>query len=283
MSSTIRSSTIRFPHRVSVRAVWLSDIHLGYKDCKADYLLDFLENIDATCLYLVGDIIDVWSMKQSLYWPESHNRVLRKLLKMSKEGVKTVYVPGNHDNVFREYIGQLFGGIEVLEKAIHVTAGGKRLLVTHGDEFDNQIRFSRFIHLAGDAAYDLLLFVNRWNYYLRRRLGFGYWSLASYVKTRIGKAAKVIELFEAAALYKAKEEGYDGIVCGHIHYPNVAEKDGVMYFNDGDWVENCTTLVEKNDGALEIWHWSERSQCIKRLDGEHINAAAQQLDLPLAS
>ena len=155
------SSTVRFPQKISVQAIWLSDIHLGYKDCKATYLLDFLETIEAASVYLVGDIIDVWSMKQSLYWPESHNRVLRKLLQMSREGVRIVYVPGNHDNVFREYIGQLFGGIEVQEQAVHITVDGKRLLITHGDEFDNEVRFSRFIHLVGDAAYDLLLFVNR--------------------------------------------------------------------------------------------------------------------------
>jgi UDP-2,3-diacylglucosamine pyrophosphatase LpxH len=277
------SATMGFPHKINVRAVWLSDIHLGYKDCKADYLLDFLESIDTTCVYLVGDIIDVWSMSQSFYWPESHNRVLRKLLKMSREGVRVVYVPGNHDSVFREYCGQSFGGIEVLENAVHITADGKRLLVIHGDGFDNEVRFSRVIHLIGDAAYDFLLFVSRWNYYLRRRLGFGYWSLAAYVKTRIGKAVHAIHLFEQAALVKAKTDGYDGIVCGHIHYPNVIEQDNIIYINDGDWVESCTTLVEKNDGILEIWHWSERNQCIIRTDGEVATAENRQLDLLRAS
>ena len=200
-------------------------------------------------------------------------------MKMAREGVQVTYIPGNHDNVFREYCGEAFGAIQVCEKAIHTTLQGKRLLVLHGDEFDDVIRFSRFVRVVGDVAYDLLLFINRVNNTLRRKLGYGYWSLATYIKHRVANAAQAITLYENTALDVARREGFDGIVCGHIHHPNVIEQDGVIYCNDGDWVENCTTLVEKNDGVLEIWHWSDRSQCIKRHNGERVEADVSQLGL----
>jgi len=267
------------PVKVSVHAVWLSDIHLGYKDCKAKYLLDFLDHIETKYLYLVGDIVDVWSLSRQFHWPAEHSQVVRKLIKMAKEGVNITYVPGNHDSTFREYCGEAFGAIQMARQTLHVTQLGKRMLVTHGDEFDELIRFSRFISIIGDTAYDFLLFVTRYNNYFRKQFGYGYWSLATHIKGRLANAKQAISLFETAALDRAKREGYDGIVCGHIHHPNVVERDGVIYCNDGDWVESCTTLVEKNDGVLELWHWSDRSQCIKRLTGEKINADVEQLDL----
>ncbi len=269
---------IPFPKKVRIHAVWLSDIHLGYKDCKADYLLNFLDTIDTEYLYLVGDIIDIWSMKQNFHWPPSHNQVVRKLIKMARNGVKMVYIPGNHDRVFRDYCNEAFGAIEIREQAVHTTQLGKRILMIHGDEFDDVIRFSGFIKFIGDIAYDLLLFINRWNNRLRNQFGYSYWSLAAYLKERVSKAAQAIHIFEQAALNKAKTEGYDGIVCGHIHHPNFIEKDGIVYCNDGDWIESCTALVEKNDGVLEIWHWSDRSHCMKRLNGEIVEHAVEQLD-----
>jgi UDP-2,3-diacylglucosamine pyrophosphatase LpxH len=268
-----------FSGKINVHAVWLSDIHLGYRDCKAGYLLDFLDHIEPQILYLVGDVVDVWSMSKSFYWPESHNRLLRRFLQMAREGVEVIYVPGNHDSTFREYCGESFGSIRVYRQAVHYTLNGKKLLVTHGDDFDDVVRFSKLIHYIGDFAYDVLLFANRWTYYLRRFFGYGYWSLAAHVKSRLEKAARAISLFEQAAIEKAREENCDGIVCGHIHHPNVFEKEGMLYFNDGDWVENCTTLVEKHDGVLELWHWSDRNQCIKRMNGERVDHQVEQLDL----
>jgi len=272
---------ISYPKKVRVHAVWLSDIHLGYKDCKADYLLDFLDRIEPEYLYLVGDIIDIWSMKNNFYWPSSHNQVVRKLIKMAKNGVKVTYIPGNHDSVFRDYCGEAFGSIEIKMSSVHETKLGKRLLMVHGDEFDDVIRFSRFIKFIGDFAYDFLLFVNRWNNRLRSHLGYKYWSLAAYIKNRVSNAAQVIKVFEQAAIEKARREGYDGIVCGHIHHPNFIEEEGVIYCNDGDWIESCTTLVEKHDGVLEIWHWSDRNQCLMQLNGEKVVNAYEQLDLKL--
>jgi UDP-2,3-diacylglucosamine pyrophosphatase LpxH len=268
-----------FPDKIQIHAAWLSDIHLGYKDCKAKFLLDFLDKIDTRHLYLVGDIIDLWSLDRQFHWPAEHSQVVRKIMKMAREGVRVTYIPGNHDITFREYCGESFGAIQVQHSAVHTTLQGKRLLVLHGDEFDEVIRFSRFVRAVGDSAYDLLLFINRINNALRRHLGYGYWSLATHIKQRIANAAQAIQLYEDTAVDKARREGYDGIVCGHIHHPNVIERDGIIYCNDGDWVENCTTLVEKNDGVIELWHWSDRSQCIKRHNGERIEAEVRQLDL----
>jgi len=266
-------------NRIQIHAAWLSDIHLGYRDCKAQYLLDFLDKIETRTLYLVGDVIDIWSLNRHFHWPAEHNAVVRKIIKMAREGVDVCYIPGNHDILFREYCGEFFGAIRICRQAEHVTLQGKRLLVLHGDEFDEFIRFSRFVSAVGDHAYELLLFINRINNTLRSKLGYGYWSLATYIKQRVANAAQAIELYENSAIDKARREGYDGIVCGHIHHPNVIERDGILYCNDGDWVENCTTLVEKNDGALEIWHWSDRTRSILRHDGERIDTGIRQLDL----
>jgi len=273
------NKVVSLTQKVNIHAVWLSDIHLGYKDCKAKFLLEFLDSIETSHLYLVGDIVDVWSLSRQFHWPAEHNQVVRKLIKMAREGVHVTYIPGNHDSTFREYCGEAFGAIKIARQAVHTTRLGKRLLILHGDEFDEAIRFSKFNKIAGDTAYDFLLFVTRWNNYIRNRLGYGYWSLATYIKSRLANAAQVIEIFEQTALNKARAEGYDGIVCGHIHHPNVIEREGIVYCNDGDWVENCTTLVEKNDGVLEVWHWSDKNHCIKRLSGELVESEIRQLDL----
>lgn len=246
------------PETLHARTAWISDVHLGNKDCKARYLLDFLNTIECDTLYLVGDIIDIWSMSRNFHWPASHSQVIRRIIDKSREGCRVIYIPGNHDMSFREYVRESFGGIEVHDRYLHITEKGKRLLVVHGDELDNVIRFNPFLQLIGDHAYDLLLLLNRCNTQLRKLLGRDYWSLAGYIKTRIGKAMKAIEVFEDAAMDLARKQGLDGIICGHIHHPNMRIKDGIMYCNDGDWIENCTAMVEAHDGTLEIVHWSEK-------------------------
>lgn len=253
------------PERLAVRAVWISDVHLGYKDCKAEFLLDFLERVECETLYLVGDIIDLWSLSRSFHWPATHNQVLRTLLKKARDGVKVIYIPGNHDRGFREFINESFGAVEIRENAVHETLEGKRLLVMHGDELDEVIRFSRFTRAIGDTAYDFLLFLNRITYRLRNRFGYSYWSLAGYVKSKLNNAAQAIDCFETATLDWARKQGYDGVVCGHIHHPNIRYENGLLYCNDGDWIENCTAMVETRDGKLEILHWSDTHQRVKQL------------------
>jgi len=200
-----------------VRTVWLSDVHLGYKDCKAEYLLDFLSSIKCDYLFLVGDIVDLWALKKRFFWPESHNRVVRKILKLSTTGTKVIYIPGNHDYLIREFSREQFGAIELHTNYIHETVNGSRLLVQHGDEFDGVVHFSAFIKLIGDKAYDLLLFLNRWTNSFRKLFGLKYWSFGKYLKTHVGKAAHAIKLFEEAAFHEIEARGVDGIVCGHIH------------------------------------------------------------------
>lgn len=256
------------PGQVRVKTVWISDVHLGNIDSKVDYLLDFLDALNCETLYLVGDIIDMWSMQRTFYWPASHNQVLRKIMSMARDGVRVIYIPGNHDRVFRDYVGEQFGGIEVRRDYVHTTVDGRRLFVMHGDELDDVIRFSRFTQIIGDSAYGLLLTITRWTNGARRYFGCSYWSLSNYLKTRVSKAAQAIRHFENAAIHWAKSEGYDGVVCGHIHHNNIRHEDGILYCNDGDWMESCTSLLEMHDGRLAIVHWSDKKDLLCQLGVE---------------
>ncbi len=239
------------------RAIWISDIHLGTRGCKADFLLDFLRSTESEFLYLVGDIFDGWRLKQTWYWPQSHNDVVQKLLRKARKGTKLIYVPGNHDEVLRQYMGRHFGGVDVVREAIHTTADGRRLLVLHGDQFDGIVRYARWLALLGDWAYALALSLNHWFNRARRRLGLGYWSLSAYLKNKVKNAVKFIDNYERAVVEEARRREVDGVVCGHIHKAELTQIDGILYANDGDWVESCTALVEHPDGRLEILNWAE--------------------------
>ena len=243
--------------RLHVRTLWISDIHLGTRDCKADYLLELLTHTECGRIYLVGDIIDFWSLKKGWYWPSAHNRILQAIMAKAADGVEVVYVPGNHDEVFRDYAGFMFGGVQVAEETIHETADGRRFLVKHGDEFDAIVMHSRWIAVLGSRAYDFLLYSNRWVNFFRRKLGFPYWSLAAYLKDKVKNAVKFISQFEAALAREAQRRGVDGIICGHIHKASIEDVGDVRYCNDGDWVESCTALVERFDGSLAIVHWAD--------------------------
>ncbi len=246
-----------------VRSVWISDVHLGSKGCRAEFLNDFLRKVECEYLFLVGDIVDIWAMRRGVYWPLSHNEVIQTILKKSRKGVKVIYVPGNHDELLREYMGSLFGNIEICHEYLHTTTTGKRLLLMHGDEFDKVVTCGKIKELLGNVGYDFLIWLNRAVHFLRRNLGLPYWSLAGFLKKRVKEAMKHIETFENTAAYEAKRRGADGIVCGHVHHPNMREIEGVLYCNDGDWVENCTSLVEHLDGSLELIHWIEETPSLK--------------------
>ena len=238
------------------RSVFISDIHLGTRGCQADMLLDFIRHMECEQLYLVGDIIDGWKLRSGWYWPQSHNDVVQKILRMARKGVKVTYVPGNHDEVVRDFCGVHFGGVVVARDAIHETADGRRYLVTHGDEFDGVVTHARWLAFVGDYAYRMALLVNTLFNRVRRRLGFGYWSVSAYLKTRVKNALQFIENFEAAVAEEARRRGVDGVICGHIHKAEMRWIDGVEYINDGDWVESCTALAEHPDGRLEIIEWA---------------------------
>ena len=241
---------------VHYRTIWLSDVHLGTRGCKAELLLQFLKIHEAQTIYLVGDIVDLWRLRRAWHWPQSHNDVVQKLLRKVRKGTRVVYVPGNHDEFFREYVGHEFGGIEIRQDAMHETADGRRLLVIHGDAFDNVIRYARWLALLGDWAYDLTIALNNTLANVRWRLGYPYWSLANYLKQRVKNAVEYVTRFETILAEEARRRGADGVVCGHIHKAEIRGIGDVLYCNDGDWVESCTALVEHDDGRLEIVDWA---------------------------
>jgi len=242
------------------KTVWVSDVHLGSRACRVQLLLDFLRQTRCETLYLVGDIIDLESLRESFFWPTAHTEVLRVLLKKSQEGTRVVYIPGNHDDDMRALIGTRIGNVEVLGRTIHTTAAGKRLLVLHGDEFDAVIKHGFLSAIVGSVAYRSLLSLNRFVHWLHELSGRPYWSLAQHVKTKIGSAQRYIATFRQASLQAAAAAGVDGIVCGHIHKAELVERDGLTYCNDGDWVESCTAMIERLDGTLELLTW--RSQTV---------------------
>jgi UDP-2,3-diacylglucosamine pyrophosphatase LpxH len=240
------------------RAIWISDIHLGTRGCKADFLLDFLKNTESEYLYLVGDIVDGWRLRKSWYWPQAHNDVVQKLMRKARKGTRLVYIPGNHDEFARQYLDNNFGEVEVVNEVIHVTADGRRLLCLHGDQFDGIINYARWLALAGDWAYTLALQINHAVNAVRRRLGYPYWSLSAFLKHKVKNAVRYIANYEQAMADLARFRDVDGVVCGHIHQAEIRQFGGVTYCNDGDWVESCTALVEHMDGRLEILHWADR-------------------------
>ncbi|HSV69848.1 MAG TPA: UDP-2,3-diacylglucosamine diphosphatase [Methylibium sp.] len=244
--------------KLRVRSVWISDVHLGTPGCQAAALLDFLKAVDSRHLYLVGDIIDGWQLRRSWYWPQAHNDVVQKLLRKARKGTRVVFVPGNHDEFARKYVGHDFGGIQVVEDCIHTTADGRRLWITHGDYFDGVIQCAKWLAYVGDSAYELTLRLNRHFNSLRARLGLPYWSLSKYLKLKVKRAVSFIGDFEQAVVREAQRRGVHGVVCGHIHHAELREIDGITYANDGDWVESLTALVEHFDGRLEIVDWSRR-------------------------
>jgi len=254
------------------KTVWLSDVHLGSRACRVQLLLDFLRQTRCDTLYLVGDIIDLESLRESFFWPTAHTEVLRVLLKKSQEGTRVVYIPGNHDDDMRALVGTRIGNVEVLGRCIHTTAAGKRLLVLHGDEFDAVIKHGFLSALGGSVAYRSLLSLNRFVHWLHELSGRPYWSLAQHIKTKIGSAQRYIATFRQASLQAAEAAGVDGIVCGHIHRAERVERDGLVYCNDGDWVESCTALVERMDGALDLLTW--RSQAAIAPVGQPLRDAA---------
>ncbi len=242
------------------RSIFLSDVHLGTRGCNAALLLDFLKHTESEYLYLVGDIVDGWSLKRGWYWPQAHNDVVQKLLRKARKGTTVLYIPGNHDEGMKDYVGLQFGGVSVVEDAIHVTADGRKLLVTHGDQFDAVVKYAKWLAHLGDHAYTALLTANTWFNAIRRRLGFEYWSLSAYLKLKVKNAVEYIGEYEATLAEEARRREVDGIVCGHIHSAQLRDMGGILYCNDGDWVESCTALVEHEDGALEIVDWTKTGQ-----------------------
>jgi UDP-2,3-diacylglucosamine pyrophosphatase LpxH len=242
------------------RSIFISDIHLGTSGCQAELLLDFIRHIECEQLYLVGDIVDGWKLKGGWFWPQAHNDVVQKILRMARKGTNVIYVPGNHDEFARDFCGVHFGGVVVARDCLHETADGRRFLVTHGDEFDGVVQHARWLAFLGDWSYRTLLMLNTLLNRARRRMGLGYWSLSAFLKVKVKNALQFIENFEDALAEEARRRGADGVICGHIHKAEMRDIQGILYVNDGDWVESCTAVAEDFDGNLKIIEWArERS------------------------
>jgi len=244
------------------RAVFISDVHLGSRGCKADCLLDFLHHVESDYLYLVGDIVDGWRLKKRWFWPDKHHEILHKLLARARQGTRVVYLPGNHDEALRSWIGRSFDGVRILHDVIHHTADGRRLLVIHGDAFDGVIADMRWLARLGSLAYESALAVNTGVNTVRRWLGLGYWPISQLLKDQVKAAVNFIDNFEQSLAAEARRRAVCGVVCGHVHKPEMRQIEGVLYLNDGDWVESCSALVEHGDGRLELLDWARQ----RRLD-----------------
>lgn len=248
---------ILFGECMHYRAVFISDLHLGTPGCQAEALLDFLKSHTSDTLYLVGDIVDGWQLRRKWYWPQAHNDVVQKLLRRVRKGSRVVYIPGNHDEFARDFVEHHFGGIEVLEEASHILLDGRKLWLIHGDYFDAVVQYAKWLAYVGDSLYELTLRLNRHFNRLRAKLGMRYWSLSAYLKGKVKKALNFVTDFENAVANEALKRGYQGVVCGHIHRAEIRMINGVLYCNDGDWVESRSALVEHMDGHLELIFWDQ--------------------------
>jgi len=244
------------------RTIFISDVHLGTRGCKAECLLDFLRHVESDYLYLVGDIVDGWRLQKRWFWPDKHAEVLDRLLARARDGTEVVYLPGNHDEVLRKLIGRSVGGVKIRHDTIHRTADGRRLLVVHGDVFDGVVTDMRWLALGGSVAYELALTANTWFNLARRWLGLGYWPLSAFLKEQVKAAVRFVDRYERSLAREARRRSVCGVICGHVHKPEMRTIDGVLYYNDGDWVESCSALVEHDDGRFELLEWARQ----RRLD-----------------
>jgi len=238
-----------------VRTLFLSDVHLATHACRADMLLGFLRYHDAETIYLVGDIVDFWEVRRGAIWPRSHNDIVQAVLGKMRNGTRIVLIPGNHDEGLREFCGFHLSGIEIVRDCIHETAGGLRLLVTHGDDFDVVVRHGRWLAYLGGWGPRLARWINAPLSWVRRKFGLGRWSLSGYIKLKVKAAVNFVGAFENALLAEARRRAADGVICGHIHQAAHHEIDGLKYLNCGDWVESCTAIAEDWAGRLYHIDW----------------------------
>jgi UDP-2,3-diacylglucosamine pyrophosphatase LpxH len=242
------------------RSVFISDTHLGTRGCRAEALAEFLRGIECEQLYLVGDIVDGWRLRKSWYWDTHHDEVLRLILRHARAGTAVTYIPGNHDELFRAWLGLEVAGVRLVRDAVHHAADGRSFLVIHGDEFDSVVRYYRFLALLGDSAYTVALGLNRYFNLARRKLGYPYWSLSQWLKRQVKGAVMAIDRFETALAAEARRHGHHGVICGHIHHAEMRDIGGILYMNDGDWVESCTALAEHADGRFELLDWTAQQR-----------------------
>jgi UDP-2,3-diacylglucosamine pyrophosphatase LpxH len=256
-SPSRRASAIDIARFGRHRTIFVSDTHLGTRGCKAEALADFLAHNECETLFLVGDIVDGWQLKRRWYWTDAQSQVVAEILRKVDAGTRVIFVPGNHDEFARDYAGRLFAGVEIINEAIHETADGRRLWVLHGDRFDGVIAYAKWLAHVGDWAYGMALRLNDTLFAVRRQLGLPYWSLSAFLKHKVKNAVEYISRFEEIVAREAETRGVEGVVCGHIHHAEIRQIGGVLYLNDGDWVESCSALVEDAHGNMEILRWAD--------------------------
>ncbi|WP_045855662.1 UDP-2,3-diacylglucosamine diphosphatase [Teredinibacter purpureus] len=259
---------------IRARTVWISDIHLGFKDCKADYLYSFLSSLNCDTLYLVGDIVDLWSLKKKIFWPQEHYHILLKLYELADNGTRVIYIPGNHDDPLRRFDGQKFGPIEIMHEHTYQTATGKTFWILHGDAMDTYMQYDWITQFTGDIAYNFLLFLNRWGNRFRRLFGMPYFSLAGQIKSNVQGARKAIERYKNQCIHEARAQGYDGVICGHIHSSDLDTRNNFTYANTGDWIESCTALTEDYSGQLRLLHFADKVEWQETPQNTTKNSAA---------
>lgn len=264
-----------------VRSLFISDVHLGCRYCKADELRSFLKGYEPEYLYLVGDIVDGWKLKKNFYWEDGYNFFVRKILSMVKRGTRVYYAVGNHDEFLKHFSPHLFGNIELADQFIHETADGRRLLVIHGDYFDHLTKHFNWVYHLGDRAYSVALWLNRWMNTLRRALGWSYWSFSAMLKARVKKAVNYVNSFETFVARYTLQHHCTGVVCGHIHSPAIKHLEGIDYYNCGDWIENCTALVEHENGQIELVRWFDMQSPVETPEGEFDAPADEPSFVPL--
>ena len=248
----------KFDKIFNYRSIWISDFHLGTRGCQSELLLEFIKHTQSEKLYLVGDIIDGWALKNTWYWPQSHNDVVQKILRKARHGTEVFYISGNHDEVMRGFVPVNFGGVSILNQVIHETVDKKKYVVVQGDQVDGIIQCAKWWAMLGSITYDFLIYFNRYINFFRKKLGYEYWSLSNYLKFTVKNAVKFVSEYEKLVCNYAKQFKVEGIICGHIHHANMQSMNGIHYINDGDWVESCTALVEHFDGKLELINWTEK-------------------------
>jgi UDP-2,3-diacylglucosamine pyrophosphatase LpxH len=256
-----------------VRALFISDVHLGSRACKAEQLLDFLRLHDAETIYLVGDIVDGWQLRSAWYWPQSHNDVIQKLLRKARQGARLIYIPGNHDEFLRDYFGTHFGGVVVTEQATHTAADGRRYVVMHGDQFDRRIRRARHFAALGDHGRMLLERATAAVNFVRRLLNLPSWSFSNWARYKVKDALNYVRAFEEALTAEAARRRTEGIICGHVHHASIRDFPAARYVNCGDWIESCSAAIEHFDGRLEIVSWNPDMCALRRVKMAEAHAA----------
>jgi len=238
-----------------VRALFISDVHLGMRPTRITQLIDFLRWHEAEVIYLVGDIVDGWRLAKAWYWPPEYHQLVEIFLDKALSGTRIVVLPGNHDEFLREYLGTYFGEVEFVDRTVHTSALGRTYLVMHGDQFDVVVAHAKWLAHVGDWAYRMALRINIFINWVRRRLHRPYWSLSAWAKHKVKNAVSVIGRFEEALTLEARDNGVDGVICGHIHFADMHDRLGIHYINTGDWVESCTAVCETHAGEFELIRW----------------------------